>query len=284
MKKTTILRLLLLAFIILIPILLLTSAYADLFLNGLGFTIGVLTLLWLFSLAIKDSSIIDIYWGLGYVFIVCFYAWHIGWDNMNTRNWVFLAIVALWGLRLTFYLGYRNIGKGEDYRYVEMRNEAGKNWWWVSYLRVFVLQGVLLWIISAVFVPSLLNNGNWGWLEYLGLSLWGIGFFFEAVGDWQLMKFKGNPNNKGKVLNTGLWRYTRHPNYFGDACLWWGFFCFALSHPDGFTYIFSPLLMTFLLLKISGVAMLERSLTKTKPQYAEYIRKTSAFIPRPPIK
>ena len=279
MNKAQLLRIALVLSMLLLPIFLLTSAQAALFLKGLGFTLSILTSLWLFSLWIKDSSIIDIYWGMGFVFIAFFYAFQLGWEQLSFRNMVLLAMISIWGLRLSGYLALRNIGAGEDYRYLEMRESAGSNWWWVSYLRVFVLQGVLLWIISSVFVPALLSSAPFDWFSSLGLLLWAIGIFFEALGDWQLRRFKQNPANKGQVLNTGLWRYTRHPNYFGDACLWWGFFCFVLASPNGFFYIFSPLLMTFLLLKISGVAMLEESLKKTKPKYAEYIRRTSAFMP-----
>jgi len=282
MKKTQILRIVLLLAMLLLPVILLTSAQAALFLKGLGFTLSILTGLWLLSLWLKDSSIIDIYWGMGFVFIAFFYAVQIGWEQLSVRNMALLAMIGIWGLRLSGYLALRNIGSGEDYRYVEMRKSAGKNWWWVSYLQVFVLQGVLLWIISSVFVPALSSSAPFDWFSGLGLLLWAIGIFFEAAGDWQLRQFKQNPANKGKVLDTGLWRYTRHPNYFGDACLWWGFFCFALSSSNGFFYIFSPLLMTFLLLKISGVAMLEKGLKGSKPKYAEYIRRTSAFIPWPP--
>ena len=243
-----------------------------------------MTLLWLFSLLIKDSSIVDIFWGFGFVITAWFYAYIIGFEKMDIWKYIFLGMVTLWGSRLTIYLGIRNIGKGEDFRYAQWRKENGKNWWWISFLRVFVLQGIILWIVSSAFVPALLAANELPLLNYLGLTLWAIGLFFEAVGDYQLMRFKNNPANKGKVLDTGVWRYTRHPNYFGDALLWWGFFCFVLSYSDGWVFIFSPIFMTFLLLKISGVAMLEKTLKKTKPEYAEYIRKTSAFIPMPPRK
>lgn len=243
-----------------------------------------MTLLWLFSLLIKDSSIVDIFWGIGFVIIAWFYAYIIGFEKLNTWQFIFLGMVSIWGSRLAIYLGIRNIGKGEDFRYAQWRKESEKNWWWISFLRVFVLQGIILWIVSSVFVPALLATEKNILLNYLGIILWVIGLFFEAVGDYQLMRFKNNPNNKGKVLKTGVWRYTRHPNYFGDALLWWGFFCFALNYIDGWIFIFCPLLMTFLLLKISGVAMLEKTLKNTKPEYEDYIKKTSAFIPWLPKK
>lgn len=283
MKSATIIRLaLIFGMIILITIYLFTNMYAPFFTKGITFVMGILTALWLFSLVIKDSSIIDIFWGLGFVLIAWFYMYQLGWDSISTRQMVFLSMVSLWGLRLFSYLAYRNIGKDEDYRYQQWRKESGKNWWWFSYIRVFVLQGFILWIISACYLPALMADVPLGGWDYLGILLFSIGLFFEAVGDWQLAQFKKDTDNKGKVMNKGLWKYTRHPNYFGDSLLWWGFFCFSLSHPNGIYYIFGPIIMTFFLLKVSGVAMLERSLKKTKPKYKEYMRKTSSFIPMPP--
>ncbi|MEZ5044538.1 MAG: DUF1295 domain-containing protein [Saprospiraceae bacterium] len=282
MKSAKILRLAFFLSLLLLPLALLFSPFQSVFLGGFGLVMAILTLLWVVSLVIKDASIIDIFWGIGFVIIAWGYAYQIGWEAIGTRQKVLLAMVALWGLRLAIYLAFRNLGKGEDYRYVEMRKEGGKNWWWLSFLRVFLLQGVILWIVSSIFVPALLTGDSLGILDYVGILLWGIGLFFEAVGDWQMMQFKGNTANKGKVMNKGLWKYSRHPNYFGDATLWWGFFCFCLAHPQGLFYIFSPLYMTFLLLKISGVAMLERTLVHTKPAYEEYVAKTSAFFPMKP--
>lgn len=282
MKSTKALRIIFFLSIILLPIFLLNNQLTPFFQKGILMILGVMTLLWLFSLAIKDSSIVDIFWGIGFVITAWFYAYIIGFEKLNAWQFIFLGMVSIWGSRLAIYLGIRNIGKGEDFRYAQWRKESGKNWWWISFLRVFVLQGIILWIVSSIFVPALLATKNLPILIYAGITLWAIGLYFEAIGDYQLMQFKNNPNNKGKVLNTGVWKYTRHPNYFGDALLWWGFFCFAFAHSSGWTFIFSPLLMTFLLLKISGVAMLEKTLKETKPKYEEYIRKTSAFIPWPP--
>ncbi len=284
MKNAKLLRIFFLLFIILIILFLFNNDLTPYFKKGLGVIMSAMTLLWLFSLLIKDSSIVDIFWGAGFVMTAWFYAYIIGFEKLTTWQYIFLSMITIWGLRLAIYLGIRNIGKGEDFRYVQWRKESGKNWWWVSYFRVFVLQGVILWIVSALFIPALLATTELSFFHYLGFTLWAIGLFFEAVGDYQLMRFKSNPENKGKVLDTGVWRYTRHPNYFGDALLWWGFFCFALTHPQGLLYIFGPFFMTFLLLKISGVAMLERTLKNTKPKYVEYIKKTSAFIPMPPKK
>ncbi|MEZ4932391.1 MAG: DUF1295 domain-containing protein [Saprospiraceae bacterium] len=282
MKSAKALRIIFFLSIILLPIFLLNNPLTPFFQKGILMILGIMTLLWLFSLAIKDSSIVDIFWGIGFVITAWFYAYIIGFEKLNAWQYIFLGMVSIWGSRLAIYLGMRNIGKGEDFRYAQWRKESGKNWWWISFLRVFVLQGIILWIVSSIFVPALLATKNLPILIYAGITLWAIGLYFEAIGDYQLMQFKNNPNNKGKVLNTGVWKYTRHPNYFGDALLWWGFFCFAFAHSSGWTFIFSPLLMTFLLLKISGVAMLEKTLKNTKPEYEEYIKKTSAFIPWPP--
>ena len=245
---------------------------------GIGVIIGILTLLWLLSVVIKDASIIDIFWGIGFVVLAWLYRYLL--KNESDKSLIFCILVSIWGLRLGLYLASRNLGKGEDYRYQAWRKQYGDNFWWISYFRVFLLQGFLMWIIAA---PLLIiqTTTELTWLDVLGIILWTIGFAFEAVGDWQLSNFKKNIDNKGKVLDTGLWKYTRHPNYFGDTVVWWGFFCFALS-VGGWWTVFSPILMTFLLMKVSGVVMLEKTLVITKPQYKDYINRTSSFFPMPP--
>lgn len=245
---------------------------------GIGAVMLALTLLWLVSIAIKDASIIDIFWGIGFVILAWLYRYLL--KNDSDKSLLFCILVSIWGLRLGLYLAYRNLGKGEDYRYQVWRKQHGANFWWISFFRVFLLQGFLMWIIAA---PLLIaqTSTEWTWLDYVGIVLWSIGLAFEAIGDWQLAQFKQNPQNKGKVLNTGLWKYTRHPNYFGDALLWWGLFCFSLS-AGGWWTIFSPVLMTFLLMRVSGVVMLEKTLVITKPQYQDYINRTSSFFPMLP--
>lgn len=285
MERAKIIRLFILVLIISLGAFLWTfEEFQETFQKGIGLLMAILTGLWLVSLVIKDASIIDIFWGFGFVIIAWFYAFQNNLENFGIREMILLGMITVWGLRLTIYLAIRNLGKGEDYRYAQWRKDNGKKWWWLSFIRVFALQGFLLWIISATYLPSFSIIAEMGTLEYVGVLLWIIGFFFEAVGDYQLSQFKKNPNNKGKVLNTGVWRYTRHPNYFGDATIWWGFFLFALAHPQGWMFVFCPIVMTFFLLKVSGVAMLEVKLKKSKPQYAEYIRTTSSFIPMPPKK
>lgn len=244
--------------------------------------LGLFSLLWLVSLLLRDASIVDIFWGAGFV-IACWIYFTSTPDGYPERKWLLGFLVTVWGLRLSIHILIRNRGKGEDYRYARWRAAAGSNWWWQSYLRVFLLQGFLLWVISAPLLAaqSSPHPARQTALDYLALAVWGIGFLFEAVGDWQLSRFKADPANRGQLLTSGLWRYTRHPNYFGDAAQWWGYYLFAMA-AGGWWTVFSPLLMTFLLVRISGVAMLERVLVVTKPGYAEYMRTTSAFLPLPP--
>ena len=240
---------------------------------------GILTALWLLSLVLKDASIIDIFWGFGFVITAWFYYYSL--DSQGIRSLLICGLVSIWGLRLSIHLAIRNVGKGEDYRYRAWRETNGNNWWWLSFFRVFLLQGLILWIISSPFLMAMSSpSAKLQVLDYVGIALFAIGFFFEAVGDWQLTQFKKNPANKGKVLQTGLWGITRHPNYFGDALLWWGFFCFSLSNPSGWQYVFSPLFMTFLLMNVSGVALLEQKLNKTKTDYQAYRERVPAFFPK----
>jgi steroid 5-alpha reductase family enzyme len=255
--------------------------FLQLYLMAFGIVLASISLLWLLSLAMKDSSIVDIFWGTGFVIAACFY-FALS-DGTPARKWLVLALVTIWGLRLSLHLAKRNLGKGEDFRYQTWRNEAGHSWWWKSFFKVFLLQGLILWFISMPLLGAQFFPAELSWMDYLAALIWLIGFIFEAGGDWQLMQFRANPNNKGKVLDTGLWCYSRHPNYFGDAAQCWGFYLFAVAAGAWWT-ILSPILMTFLLLRISGVVMLEKSLKETKPEYADYVKRTSAFFPLPPKK
>jgi steroid 5-alpha reductase family enzyme len=183
-------------------------------------------------------------------------------------------------LRLSLHILNRNWGKGEDYRYQVWRKEAGSSWWWKSLLKVFILQGVLLLIVAAPLLAAQVKPAPdyLTWLDWLAIPVWLVGFTFETLGDWQLMRFKANPGNKGKLLTSGVWRYSRHPNYFGDAAQWWAYYLIAFSTGAWWT-IFSPILMTGLLLRVSGVTLLEKTLKETKPGYREYVETTSEFIP-----
>ena len=246
----------------------------------LGFVIlGLMTLLWLLSLALKNASIVDIFWGTGFVIVtwVIFLLTPVG---FATRQLLLNLLVTIWGLRLSLHIFTRNWGKPEDFRYQVWRKEAGAAWWWRSYFKVFFLQGVILWIVAAPLLAAQISAqpDHLAWLDYLAIPLWSTGFFFEVMGDWQLAHFKANPANKGKVLNTGVWRYTRHPNYFGDAAQWWAYYLLALA-AGGWWTIFSPILMTTLLMRVSGVTLLEKTLKEEKPGYKEYVETTSEFIP-----
>lgn len=252
------------------------------FAAAFGVVVVFMTLLWLYSVRLRNASIVDTFWGAGFVLQVWVY-FALTPDGFTARKLLIGAIVTLWGLRLSLHIHRRNHGKPEDFRYQEFRRRYGPGYWWISFFQVFLLQGVLMFIIGA---PLLLAQYNptpdtLTLLDVLGLIVWIVGFYFEAVGDAQLARFRADPSNKGKVLNTGLWAYTRHPNYFGDAAQWWGFYLIALS-AGGWWTIFSPILMTLLLIKVSGVGLLEKTLAKTKPGYQEYMRTTSAFIPWPP--
>ena len=239
-----------------------------------------MTAIWLVSLQMKNAGIVDIFWGPGFALAAVVYGINSP-DGFSTRKMLVVLLVCAWALRLGWHIGRRNLGHDEDYRYQEWRKANGDSWWWRSFFKVFALQGLLMWIIStplmvAQYSPTPASLTVW---DLLGVIVWVIGFTFEAVGDWQLTQFKADPANKGKVMRSGLWRYTRHPNYFGDATLWWGYFLIALSVPNGFITIFSPVFMTFMLMRVSGVALLEKNLKKTKPEYAEYVASTNAFLP-----
>jgi steroid 5-alpha reductase family enzyme len=222
---------------------------------------------------------VDIFWGPGFVVANWVY-FALTPDGSPARKWLISILVTIWGLRLGSYILWRNWGKPEDFRYQKWREEEGARWWWFSFFKVFLLQGMLAWIISAPLLAAHAGGGSArpGVLDYIAILVWVIGFFFEAVGDLQMARFKANPANKGKVLDRGVWRYTRHPNYFGDATQWWAYYLIAAA-AGGFWTIFSPILMTLLLLRVSGVALLEKTLKETKPQYKEYVESTSAFVP-----
>ncbi len=251
----------------------------SLWLPGLASALGLLVLVWVISLWRRDASVVDIFWGPGFVLTAAVYALLA--DGWEPRETLALGMVALWGLRLAAHILWRSRGKGEDYRYVEMRQKHGDRFWWVSLFTVFVFQGVLLTLISAPLLQAIRSTRPEGWTAFdlAAVTLFAIGFLFEAVGDLQLTRFRANPANRGKVLRTGLWRYTRHPNYFGDAVVWWSFFLLALATPGAVWTLYSPVLMTFLLLKVSGVGLLEKKLSRTRSEYADYVSRTNAFFP-----
>lgn len=241
--------------------------------------LAMMAALWLLSLMIKDASIVDIFWGTGFVISAWVY-FFLAPDGFMARKLLVTVLTTIWGLRLSIYILIRNWGREEDFRYQKWREESGKNWWWYSFFKVFALQGLLMWIIAIPLLVAQISPSpsRFVWLDYLGIVVWSIGFFFEAVGDWQLSRFKAKPENKGQLLKKGVWRYTRHPNYFGDAAQWWGYYLIAVA-AGGFWSIFSPIIMTLLLRNVSGVTMLEKTLKNSKPGYQEYVETTNAFIP-----
>jgi steroid 5-alpha reductase family enzyme len=244
---------------------------------------AMMTLLWVVSIIVRNVSIVDLFWGLGFVLTAGYY--FLKTDGSDVRKIIIVILASLWGLRLSFYLAWRNIGEGEDFRYKEFRKKYGKKFWWVSFFQTFLLQGILMWLISAPLLGAQYygRDNSISFLDYLGIFFWILGFFFETVGDLQLAHFKSNPVNKGKVMNKGLWHYTRHPNYFGDSSVWWGFGFLCLS-TGSYLPVLGSVLMTIIIIKISGVGLLEKSLKDKKPGYTEYIEKTSAFIPWFPKK
>ena len=243
----------------------------------------LMILTWIISILLRDAGIVDIVWGAGFVLV----AWvsYITGDGNSTRSNLLMAMVAAWGARLTIYLWVRNHGKDEDYRYRAMRKRSGDAFAIRSFFTVFLLQGVLMWTVSLpvqlAMVPA---SPDVGLLGVVGVAIWGVGFFFESVGDSQLARFKADPDNEGLLFESGLWKYTRHPNYFGDFCVWWGLFLVTAETTDARYAIIGPIVMSIFLIRISGVRLLERSLAKRKPGYEEYVARTSAFIPRPPRK
>ena len=250
----------------------------------LGAVFGLFFLLWLVSLKLRDASIVDMVWGFGFV-IIAWIAFVLG-EGAFPRRVLMVTMVTLWGLRLTAYLTWRNLGKGEDYRYQAMRQKYGDRFPMVSLTRVFVLQSVVMWLVSFPVQAAQVAKEpvDLGLLDFVGIGFWAIGLFFEAVGDLQLARFKGDPANAGKVMDRGLWRYTRHPNYFGDFMVWWGIYCVALATISAWWTFFGPALMSFFLLRVSGVPLLEKSLRKNRAGYEEYIQQTNAFFPWAPKK
>jgi steroid 5-alpha reductase family enzyme len=238
---------------------------------------------WVISLMVNNASIVDIVWGLGFAITSWVLALTI--DGDSTRQILLAVMVGVWGVRLGGYLAKRNIGHGEDWRYKAMRKKKGPKFGVISLVTVFGLQGVLMWVVS---LPVQFGNADdtpgVGPIAVMGIIVWFTGLTFEAVGDMQLARFKKNPDNAGKVMDQGLWRLTRHPNYFGDALLWWGIGLVGAETGSGVIGLIGPLVMTVFLLRVSGVPMLERSLMKRREGYADYVARTSGFIPRPPKK
>ena len=254
----------------------------------LGFNLALSALvmagLWLLSLRLRDVSIVDIAWGANGALIglVTFFLT----EGALARRLLLTGLVVFWGVRLALFIGARKKGKGEDFRYAAMRREHGETFPLRSLFTVFLFQAFLIWVITIPIqvaqhseVPAALT-----FLDFLGLGFWILGFAVEATADRQLRLFLADPANRGAVMDRGLWGYSRHPNYFGESLIWWGIFLVAAATPGGWATLFSPLLMTYLLVRVSGVPMLEEALAERRAGYRAYIQRTSPFIPWPPRK
>jgi len=240
--------------------------------------LGVGVISWLISILKKDVSFVDSLWSLFFLIAAAVFA--VEAQSLSVKGTLVFALVAIWSLRLSIYITARNWGEPEDYRYQSIRANNEPGFAFKSFYIVFGLQGVLAWLIALPLLPAIASDASLNILDFAALLLWLVGFIFEAGGDYQLAKFKARKGSEGQVLNTGLWRYTRHPNYFGDFCIWWSFFLFAVAS-GGWWSVASPLLMSVLLLKVSGVAMLEKTISNRRPEYLEYMRSTNAFFPGP---
>jgi len=240
---------------------------------------AVAVVAWLISVVRRDVSIVDSLWSLLFLLALLVYLAVSG--TTGPRGWLVTVMVAAWALRLSVYITVRNHGEPEDRRYQAIRRNNEPYFWFKSLYIVFLLQGFLAWVVCLPALAAVSGQTPPGLLDFAGLALWLVGMYFEVVSDWQLARFRRGNREAGAVLDTGLWRYTRHPNYFGEALLWWGVYLIALSAGAWWT-IFAPLLMTFLLLRVSGVALLEKDIADRRPAYRDYIRRTNAFIPGRP--
>ena len=259
------------------------SFYSKILLLNLAVLLLLTLLLWIVSIYKRDVSIADQFWGVGFVVVAWLTASFVG--QIDFAGWSILGLLTLWGGRLAAFLTWRKWGEAEDRRYAEMRRKHGKKFWWLSLFTVFLLQGLLIWFISLPVQATLwaANSNHRQWIAAIGIALCAFGISYEAVADFQLARFKAVAENQRKVMDRGLWHFSRHPNYFGDFCVWWGFYIIAASTGAAWS-IGSPLLISLLLLRVSGVSLLESTIGDRRPEYVEYARTTNAFFPwRPRI-
>ena len=260
------------------------NEYFSLLTLTFGITIGAFVILWLASIPLRDTSIVDRFWGPG----CALPAWiaYVMANGASDRKLLVTTLVTLWAARLCYHITKRNWGHGEDPRYAKLRSwtKPGQSFHWISLRQVFLLQGLCAWVVSLPLQVAQVypEPQQLGWLALLGTIVWFVGVFFEAVSDYQLKRFKSQPMNEGKLMDQGLWAWTRHPNYFGDLTVWVGLTLIACEHPIGLLTIVSPLVMGHFLLNITGKRLLEKGLRQRYPDYAEYERRTSGFFPMPP--
>ena len=254
----------------------------NIYLTNLVAVTLMMTMGWVVSVIRRNVTIVDTLWGIGFM-LIAWITYGMS-DGFFARKLLIALLVTAWGIRLSGYLAWRNHGKGEDPRYGAWRNNHGKRFWWVSLFKVFLIQAVFMWVIALAFQFGMMSPlpDSLTWLDGLGLILWITGFAFESIGDWQLARFKSVPENAGKVMDQGLWTYTRHPNYFGEALVWWGLSVMVLSTPGSLWTLISPIIITVVLLKMTGVALTEKVILETRPEYRSYIERTSTFFPWPP--
>lgn len=251
---------------------------------GLAATLALGVLVWVGATIRRDTSLIDRWWGP--LFAVQVWVYALLGDGAPARELLLGALVTVWALRLAAYVSWRNWGKEEDARYRAMRERHGDAWPLRSLVSVFLLQGMLAWIVGLPLLAVAIDATPAGLtlVDAAGVLVWAVGFFFEAVGDWQLAQFLRDPANRGTVMDRGLWRYTRHPNYFGDATLWWGHGIVALA-TGAWWALLGPLVMTVTIVRVSGVALTEKRMGSggsSREGYDEYVRRTNAFVPGPP--
>lgn len=249
------------------------------YLTGLAVMTALAVVAWVISVPKRDVSIVDSFWSL--MILGGGFTYALSATVSGPRSLMILLLLMLWAVRLSVYLTWRNWGAPEDRRYRQMRQKYSPHFWAKSLSLVFLLQAFIAWLVSMPLWPALTGNASldvWAWIAAAVVA---AGLVFESVADWQMARFKADPANDGNVLDRGLWRYSRHPNYFGEAMIWWGFYGFALGAGAWWT-VPAPLLMTWLLLKFSGVALLEKDISERRPAYRAYIERTNAFIPGPP--
>jgi steroid 5-alpha reductase family enzyme len=241
--------------------------------------LAVSVVAWLVSVVRRDVSIVDSLWSL--MILLSLLSYTLLAENIGPRSGILIVLLSIWAIRLSVHITIRNHGVPEDRRYQAIRQNNQPFFEWKSLYIVFLFQGLLAWVVCLPVFAAVSGQTPPGPLDFAGIALWLVGMFFEVLGDYQLMRFRRSEKSESEVLDTGLWRYTRHPNYFGEAVIWWGFYLIAVSAGAWWT-IFAPLMMTFLLLKISGVALLEKDIASRRPAYRDYIRRTNAFLPGRP--
>lgn len=252
---------------------------------GLGAIVLLMGATLAYAVNRKHLSVVDTVWGLGFVGVaVASFAVSFAFDGPGAVHWLLVVMVAVWGTRLAVHIGMRNAGKPEDPRYVDLIERSGgeADLARIALAKVFGPQGVVMWVVSLPIMVGMNNARIIPALGVLGVVVWAIGFVFESVGDWQLKAFKADPSHQGQVMDQGLWRYTRHPNYFGDACVWWGIWLVAASSWAGLATVVGPIAMTYFLAAKTGKPLTEKAMSQSKPGYADYVRRTSGFFPWPP--